>query len=347
MFASTSNEDASVIPFVQWVQAPDRDGDLAYWNPMSGSPINVAHLTTFAAQPSSAERERLQWANKSGKAVFRGSLHRLSVYSDQWRSHGPQRTPVTNRNWDQLGRTALLAARFRRPDLLDVRLSTRSMEAREGLDQRLAINSTLWAQMDRPDFMSLNDQAARFRYAVNVEGHGGWADRGGKLLLQPQAMLQQDMPARPWYFLFLRAYRHFIPVDSNLANVTDGIMWARDHETAAKNIAIRANRAMRELLHPQSMYYYMEALLVKYAQLLKYQPAMHKRAVRFRCLEMTKSRRSCNHRALNDSLKTSMVGETSMLGETSCFFTAAGADESSHRYHTLYEASVATLRDDG
>ena len=127
IFSSTTNEHAALIPFAQWLIGPDRDADLAWWNPMRRKPVEVSDYLVAGTG--------LRWADKEPRAVFRGSVHRLSVYTDEWRSRGPARTQVTSKNWRQLGRTALLDAKTRRPDLFNMRLAWKSVEAHEGLSQ--------------------------------------------------------------------------------------------------------------------------------------------------------------------------------------------------------------------
>ncbi len=54
------------------------------------------------------------------------------------------------------------------------------------------------ALLDEPQGVPLRTQLFRFRYGLNVEGHGGWADRLYFLLLSPQLVLAQDLPMRAW-----------------------------------------------------------------------------------------------------------------------------------------------------
>ena len=323
IFSSTTNEHAPLIPFAQWIQGPDRDADLAWWNP-------VAHGESNSSVPPAG----MSWKEREPKAVFRGSVHRLSVYTDEWRTRGPRRTQVTPNNWRNLGRTALMAAKEIRPDLFNVRLLSKSVDAEEGLPVRLKIGNATWTGMDHPEYLKAEEQM-RFRYGINVEGHGGWADRGYKMLLQPQLALVQDMPALPWYFQFLRPYEHYVPIDANLRNLTDVVEWARAHDEQAQRIVEAANAAARELVHPRAIFRYVEELLLGYSRLLKYRPALHERAVPFVCVE-TASDRSCRvHRSVGKL-------ETVKLGETRCHFRAPRhrSGKQGSLFTTLYEASL-------
>ena len=316
IFSSTTNEHAAVIPFVQWVQATGRDEDFAYWSPNAGP----GH-----------QRLREQWQHAEPRAVFRGSVHRLSVYSDHWRDRGPARTQVTRSNWREIGRTAVLAAKLRRPDLLNVRLLSYSVEAREGLDRALMIAGPLWKSMDKPESMTAEEQR-QYRYTINAEGHGGWADRGYKLFLQPQLVLVQDMPALPWYHRFLRPFEHYLPVDANFKNLTDAVLWAQAHDDQARSMVEAANKLTHKVLQPRAIFRYAEEVLLGYSRLLKYRPTLHPRAIMFKCEDSTASNRTCTLRRGKGSVRVH-------LGETQCFF--ASREGSTRRHHTLYGASLA------
>ena len=189
--------------------------------------------------------------------------------------------------------------------------------------------------MDKPEYLKLDDQGARFKYVLNVEGHGGWADREYKLMLQDQLLsIVQDMPALPWYHLFLKPYEHYLPVDSNLANLSSTIEWAIQNDDSARQIAMKANAAIRELLHPRAIFRYAEEILRSYSTIMRYRPTLHKRAVQFRCDEQASSQRSCQRRRPNGSK------QHVHLGETRCFFTHAhDTVPSAQRFHSVFEAS--------
>lgn len=323
IFSSTTNEHSPLIPFAQWIQDASRDVDLAWWNPKR----KKRDGDTSSAVPG--------WNEREPKAVFRGSVHRLSVYSDDWRAQAPRRTQVTPKNWHQVGRTALLAAKARRPDLINMRLQWKSVEAEEGLPQRLRIPDSAWAGMDQPEYMRSEEQM-RFKYGVNVEGHGGWADRGYKMLLQPQLAIIQDMPALPWYLRFFRPYQHYVPVDSNLRNITQAVEWARAHDSEAQRMVVAANTLARDLLHPSAIFRYVEELLLGYAPLLRYKTTRHERAVPFVCEEAVSDRTCKLH-------QSGSRPEVVRLGETHCHFRSQlqRSGSARQRFHTLYEASLS------
>ena len=61
IFSSTSNEHAPTIPFVQWLQAPDRDADLAWWSPGARGQGDASGNRSAGG---------IRWEDKKPKAVF-------------------------------------------------------------------------------------------------------------------------------------------------------------------------------------------------------------------------------------------------------------------------------------
>ena len=325
IFAMTSNEQSALIPFVQWVQGPDRDADLAWWNP---APRQEAEATGDG-DPTPPPK----WEDKKPMAVFRGTVHRLNVYTDRWRKLGAQRTSVTASNWHLLGRTALIMHKLRRPDLFNVRLFAKSVEADDKLPWWLGISNATWWAQDMPEYLKPEEQQS-YRYSINVEGHGGWADRGYKLLLQPQLSLMQDMPALPWYLRMLKPYEHYVPVESNLRNLTEAVLWAREHDEEARRMVAAANALTRELVSPPAMFRYAEEVLLGYSRLMQYKPVLHERAAQFVCEEVAASARTCQLH------KAGARPTTVKLGETRCYFRAPRNRGGEAYHHTLYEASL-------
>lgn len=254
------------------------------------------------------------WQHKEAIAVFRGALHRLNVYSARWREQGPRRTPVTPANWQHVGRTALIARKASEPSLYNLNLSPGGAPGHsDGLQMRMQIPDETWRQLDEPVMLSYRDQVSRFKYTINVEGHGGWADRLYKLLLSPQLVFMQDMPARLWYEASLQPWVHYVPIDSSLRNLSDAIRWAQQHDKQAKAMVKASNALIRKWLSTAAIFRYEEELLLGYAQLLEKEPILDPRAIRFTCEPSTESV-SC----LSNLRKNHLTS----IKSTRCFFNA-------------------------
>ena len=378
VWTATSNEYASVIPFVHWVQRPDRDTDLSHWNPETATPdswdfafgnneyLRRGDARNISCAPKHAhdidrracaafcrEGNALQhctwckcagcdfcyshsWQHKEPVAVFRGGAHRLNVHSESWRESGPRRSPVTAANWHAVGRTAMIAQRASAGKLLNVNLTPSGAAGHsDHLQKRLGIPNSSWNQLDSPQSMSFLEQVDRFKYTVNVEGHGGWADRLYKPMLSGQLVMMQDLPARLWYEAPLKPWIHYVPVDSGLKNLSDGVHWAREHDGHAKKMADASREVMLRWLAPGAMFRYTEELLLGYAKLFTHTSALSPRAVRFSCDErLPEVSRTCR-------VTSSEGNRDSEIDGSVCYFDLPSLRHTNGRkYGSLFEASL-------
>ena len=300
VFASTGNAQHALIPFVHWM-AGLRDFELAVWDEVREEQRRAYDAATAATATATTDRERV--------AVFRGGVYRLCSYSADWRRDGASRTQLAPTNWREAHRTALLRCKLEEPaeaaraagggagesstrvrSVLNVHLRHESCGARcSAWAEALQVPDEALAAMDGPPLISLREQARRFAYAVNAEGHGGWADRLYQLLLSPLTVVAQDLPFRLWYEHALRAGRHFVPVDSALRNLT-AVVRRLNGRAAAENDAIsrHARWAVGRLVSVGAIHGYVDELLQGYTRLLR--PAgtnaaiaLHPRAVRLSC----------------------------------------------------------------
>ena len=279
----------------------------------------------------------LPWSRRIGQAVFRGSLFRLSSYTADWRLHGPRRTSYNADNWGTMGRTALVRLKAANPELFNIALGGHGLEGHsDDLPRRLGIPEADWAKQDKPATMPFEEQL-RFKYTINAEGHGGWADRLYKMMLHGQLVLSQDLPAKVWYEAPLRPWHDFVPVDASWANLTAAVAWARAHDDEARRIAASAKAHMREWMSAGAMFRYTEELLLGYARLQKVAPKRPPRAVRFECEE-----RQHDAQATGPPHTCWSSGQGVITrGETRCFFESGG-----QRHSSLYRASLTLAREE-
>lgn len=180
LFECASNVAAPSLPYPHWIPRL-RDVELALWDDA------MASLLSPSLPPHSRTGRWRKEVRQQRKAVFRGGLYRLSVYSDRWREVGPRHSILTPHNWRRVGRTALL-------HLLSNASHKRFLNVHITLGRNagvLGISKREQRLMDSPPLLSMDEQERRFRYVLNLEGHGGWADRLYKLLLSRQLVLSQ------------------------------------------------------------------------------------------------------------------------------------------------------------
>ena len=171
IFESVTNEEAPTLPLPHWLPR-FRDVDFSLWDEV----LQAQQRRADTHNPSHLQER---------KAVFRGGVYRWSIYSDRWREQGVKRTVLTPRNWRHLGRTALLHIRLNSSSKVYVNAHINLGPYAD----RLSIDHSYTSLLDQPVSMSLAEQQRQFRFALNIEGHGGWADRLYRLLLSRQLVV--------------------------------------------------------------------------------------------------------------------------------------------------------------
>ena len=323
IFAMVTNVEAPMLAFPHWLPR-FRDVDFALWDE-----ARRAESERGARTASTGAGARVR------KAAFRGGVYRLSIYSDRWRARGCRKTLLTDMNWRRLGRTALLHALSSgtTASLVDANIGIATAYAK-----RLGLNATEVAKMSEPPFLSLEDQASRFRYALNIEGHGGWADRLIKLFLSPLLVLAQDLAPQLWFEGAMRHGDTHLAVDSNLRNLSAVINWARRHDGHVSQMVQNAHAAMEELVSLKAIRLYVRELLAKYTKnLLGYRPVrLDARAVRFQCTGVEDDLGSCHIPGrFGKSARRKLFG-------TRCYFVGPSSS-GKRRFDTLHDAAEALL----
>ena len=283
IFSMVNNQAAPLLTMPHWTSRL-RDIDFSLWDE-----ARREEMRRSAEQSNTSVNGTVQ-----PTAVFRGGVYRLSVLSDRWRTVGVAHTRVNKDNWHRLGRTALLHVLASsstivpgQPPILNAHVGLRSFV------EWLNLSESLMSGMSVDTSMSMAKQQERFRYVLNVEGHGGWADRLPKLLLSNMLVLAQDVPSTLWFEPALQHGQTHLAVDANLQNLSDVVHWARRHDARVKQMVQAAHSVAASALSVAGIRWYVLELLRQYsARLLRYQPKRHPRAVRFAC-ERTRERMQC------------------------------------------------------
>ena len=199
--------------------------------------------------------------------------------------------------------------------------------------KELGIGEAEMAALDQPEKLGMAAQQAGFRYVLNVEGHGGWADRLYQLLLSPMLVIAQDLPSRLWYEGVLTPGVTHLAVDSNLRNVSEAVRWANAHPKQVLAMVAAANEAMEAATSVAGIRFYVRELLRQYSARLGYRPRPHPRAVQFRCAP-TGETVGCEVPFSHDGLERRIHGEA-------CSFVVPGGRTA----HTLHEAALFLSRE--
>jgi len=115
------------------------------------------------------------------------------------------------------------------------------------------------------EHLSMQDQENLFKYAITVEGHGGWTDRLFQSLFSSQLIFIQDHPCKEWYEHLLIPFLHYVPVSNNFENLLPRIKWAINHPDRVSKIISRKRLLARTMLNRNGIVTYVSTLLSAYA----------------------------------------------------------------------------------
>ena len=171
-------------------------------------------------------------------------------------------------------------------------------------------------------------------HPIQIEGHGGWADRLPKLLLSPLLVIAQDVPARLWFESALRDGVTHLVTDSNLHNLSSVLKWARKHDDKVARMVNNAQGLMDSVLSMDGIRSYVREIVNEYTQhLLLERPRLHTRAVRFACDNSDDAATTCH--VPRSTRSQDLRGEQ-------CHFSRPGRNPRSQaRFATLHEAAEA------
>ena len=83
----------------------------------------------------------------------------------------------------------------------------------------------------------------------------------------------QETPAHQMYTKFLRPYTHYVPLQSNVSDLSDALQWAMNNEESVLQIIKNASQFI-DYIQSEPVLAYTGALLVQYSKLQTCQPQL-------------------------------------------------------------------------
>src|SRR5690606_31933673 len=99
-------------------------------------------------------------------------------------------------------------------------------------------------------FMTMEDQVAKYRYMIDVEGLG-YSGRLKLFLHAHRALLMLDRPYKEYFYDEMEAFRHYIPVGRYGSDVLERIDWLRSNPRREAEIINEAQEFARRRLTRQ------------------------------------------------------------------------------------------------
>lgn len=72
------------------------------------------------------------------------------------------------------------------------------------------------------NFVSMIDAPKKWRYLIDVEGNG-WSARVKVFLFSKRVLFLQDRPYKEWWYRDLKPWVHYVPVNSDLSDLDQGL----------------------------------------------------------------------------------------------------------------------------
>ena len=91
------------------------------------------------------------------------------------------------------------------------------------------------------------DRQTEWKYLIYCSGHAG-ASRLSQLMCMGLVFLVESRVPQPWLYYHLRAGEDYISIKSDLSNLKERILWAREHDEECEQIAHRGRNHTRRLL---------------------------------------------------------------------------------------------------
>lgn len=162
------------------------------------------------------------WDAKKTCAVFRGSSTGLG-------------TLIRNNP-----RIKLCQLSKKHPDLIDAGCTKWNLRPRKlpGDEYYRTIATKLLDTFPIKNFLSY-EQQAEYKYIINVPGYVS-SFRLGTLFQLKSVVLHAQSPYHSWYEPMLKPYVHYVPIQSNLANLVKQIHWCMKNDALCQTIAQNA-----------------------------------------------------------------------------------------------------------
>ncbi|XP_072936890.1 protein O-glucosyltransferase 2-like [Epargyreus clarus] len=115
-----------------------------------------------------------------------------------------------------------------------------------------------------------------YKYQINVDGTVA-AYRLPYLLTGGGMVLKQDSPYYEHFYRQLEPWIHYVPVARDLSDLKDRVIWAREHDEEAYQIAKNAYKFGNEHLLPQNIICYHAVLFSEWSKKIKSEVKVHEK----------------------------------------------------------------------
>lgn len=184
------------------------------------------------------------WDTKREVAFFRGATTGGPFDVENYRAHARFRVVELSREFPDL-----VDASFTEVQLCDQRVETIIRE-----------NAYLGGAAEISEHM-------RYKYLVVVDGHASPWQRLFWGMFSNSVLFKQESDCIGWFDDAAEPGVHYVALQPDLSDLTETVLWARQHDDEAKAISQRARKFARVSLSDTKVLGYMRLLLNSYARL--------------------------------------------------------------------------------
>jgi hypothetical protein len=183
--------------------------------------------------------KRYPWSEKKDIAFWRGATTG-AVFNEE--------TFLT------LPRTRVVAASLNLPDLIDARFTA--------LVQTEDVQSIQKRYASYFSSLSCIKNHLEYKYQLLIDGNTCAYSRAYWQLFSNCIILKQVSDNIQWFYDLLEPNKHFIPLATDLSDLEEKILWAKNHDTEIQTMVEHAQRVAHSCLKPSDVHYYLYLLLL-------------------------------------------------------------------------------------
>jgi hypothetical protein len=112
----------------------------------------------------------------------------------------------------------------------------------------------------------------QYKYLIDVDGVTCTFSALPWKLLSGSVVMKQKTSDIMWFYKELIPWKHYIPLEKDLSDLQEKLLWALHHDREVKEIARNGREFALSHLMPEHILQYCYKILVKYASLQQFQP---------------------------------------------------------------------------
>ncbi|TDH64850.1 uncharacterized protein CCR75_000450 [Bremia lactucae] len=225
------------------------------------------------------------WSDKVNTAFFRGSatgggttietnqrLH-LAHLSNTWKKDSKMNAEVKSAALNRDGVDKELP-------LLNAEVTTWNLRDKKiaGKPMTFLRNEDFNFEAGRQHFIPIYEQS-KFKYILYVEGHCAanryaFLMRLGSVILKVESRCVAD---EMWYYPILKPFEDHVPIQSDLSDLAEKIIWCRENDEKCQQIAARAKELYETFVSKEAIHDYIEVICNRVAQRFQTAPKWYNR----------------------------------------------------------------------